>query len=234
MSTNVPFLLLPGLLGSPRLYQEQIFSLWRLGEVFISNTSLDPSIEGIAKRVLSCAPPRFNLVGLSMGGYIAFEIIRQAAERVEKLILLDTTARADTPEISASRRSIIGLAENGGFSDIVNSAYSAGVHPSRVNDHLLKETVLKMAHDVGEAGFVRQLHAIIGRPDSRQLLKGINCETLILVGDTDRLTPKEHSEEMAGEIKKSTLIIVPECGHISTLEQPLFVNNAITSWLKAR
>jgi len=231
MQSHTQFLLLPGMLGSPRLYREQIISLWKLGPVFIANTSLDDSIEDMSRRILSSAPHRFILVGLSMGGYVAFEIMRQAPERVEKLILLDTTARADSEETVVVRNNIINKVREGGFKEIIEKAYSSGVHPSRIEDELLKEEVLEMAHDVGEDGFVRQLRAIMGRPDSRSTLKRIQCKTLMLVGDSDLLTPVEYAEEIVSEVAEAQLQIIPNCGHISTLERPEFTSRAIINWL---
>src|ERR1700726_2443210 len=98
MSDPLPIVLVPGLNCSPRLYAEQIPALWRFGPVAIADHTRDDSMAAIAARIIAAAPPRFALVGLSMGGYIAFEIVRRAPERVAKLALLDTGARADTPE----------------------------------------------------------------------------------------------------------------------------------------
>ncbi|HLY53085.1 MAG TPA: alpha/beta hydrolase, partial [Steroidobacteraceae bacterium] len=105
MSESLPLVMIPGLLDSARLYARQLPELWRLGPVMVADHTRDDSIAGIARRILANAPPRFALAGLSMGGYICFEILRQAPGRVAKLALLDTSARADTPEASAMRRS---------------------------------------------------------------------------------------------------------------------------------
>src|SRR5579863_8075734 len=110
---SLPIVLIPGLLASPRLYAEQIPELWRLGPVTVATHTRDDSMGGIARRILANAPPQFALAGLSMGGYVCFEILRQAAERVAKLALLDTSARADTPEASAMRRTQMALATGG-------------------------------------------------------------------------------------------------------------------------
>lgn len=231
MQHYTPFLLLPGLLGSPRLYQEQIISLWKLGPVFIANTSLDDSIEEITRRILSSAPHRFILIGLSMGGYVAFEIMRQAPERVEGLVLLDTTAREDSEETIVTRNHVIDKVNEGGFTEVIEKAYSSGVHPSRTGDNKLKEIVFSMAQDVGADGFIRQLRAIIERPDSRNTLHRIQCKTLILVGDSDLITPVECAEEIVHRVANAELKIIPNCGHISTLEQPELTNRAINDWL---
>ena len=103
MSDSMPTVLIPGLLCTPRLYAHQIPALWRFGPVTIADHTRDDSMTDIARRILSQAPPRFALVGLSMGGYVSFELLRQANERVAKLALLDTTARPDVPAMGLGR-----------------------------------------------------------------------------------------------------------------------------------
>lgn len=228
----LPFVFIPGLLGSPRLYQEQTHALWQHAPVMIANSSQDDTLPAIARRILAAAPARFILVGLSMGGYVAFEILRQSPERVQRLILLDTSARPDTQEARQSREQQIQAAGEGDFLTIIEDAYRFCVHPSRLEDAALRAAMREMAQDVGPAGFIRQQRAIMGRVDSRPLLPQITCPSLVLVGDTDRLTPPEAAQEIAGAIPGATLITVPVCGHVSTLEQPAFINQAIVNWLQ--
>lgn len=228
----LPFVFIPGLLGSPRLYQEQTHVLWQHAPVMIANSSQDDSLPAIARRILAAAPARFILLGLSMGGYVAFEILRQAPERVQRLILLDTSARPDTPEARQSREQQIQAAGEGAFLTLIEDAYRFCVHPSRLEDQVLRTAMREMAQDVGPAGFIRQQRAIMSRVDSRPLLPQIACPSLVLVGDSDRLTPPEAAQEIAGAIHGATLITVPVCGHVSTLEQPAFVNQAIVNWLQ--
>src|ERR1700676_1118620 len=129
MSEPLPTLLLPGLVATARLYAPQIPALWQFGPVMLADHRRDDSIAAIARRVLDQAPPRFNLLGLSMGGYIAFELLRQAPERVARLALLDTTARPDTVEQCARRRQLIELARAGRFGELADLLYPLLVHP---------------------------------------------------------------------------------------------------------
>ena len=129
MAEPLPILLVPGMLCSPRLYAEQLPALWRLGPLAIADTTRDDSVAGIAGRILADAPPRFALVGLSMGGYVAFEIVRQAPERVARLALLDTSARPDTPELTRRRRGQIDLARSGRFAEVADQQFPLLVHP---------------------------------------------------------------------------------------------------------
>jgi pimeloyl-ACP methyl ester carboxylesterase len=185
----------------------------------------------IANRILDAAPPRFVLAGLSMGGYIALEMMRQATGRIAKLALLDTGPTDDPPERQAKRRADIAAAEAGRFDEIIDAQFPVYVHPSRANDAELKAAYLAMCHDVGPQAYVRQQKAIMQRADSRSLLPTIGCPTLVLVGEQDVATPPELSEEMAAAIPGARLVRIPDCGHLSTLERPEAVTKAIVGWL---
>src|SRR4051794_9452633 len=123
MTENLPVVLVPSLNGSARLYAPQIPELWRFGPVTVADHTRDDTMAAIAKRILAAAPARFAYLGLSMGGYLAFEIMRQAPERVVKLAVLDTSARADPPEIAALRRERIALAETGRFEEVIEATW---------------------------------------------------------------------------------------------------------------
>ena len=232
-SDPLPFVLVPGLLCSTRLYAEQMSTLWARGPVTVADHRRDDTIRDIATRILASAPPRFALVGLSMGGYIAFEIMRQASDRIARLALLDTSAGVDTEAQAETRRARIALAESGRFGEVPDLSFPIAVHPSRRNDTGLRSVVDAMAVDTGAEAYVRQQRAIMGRPDSRPSLGGIRCPTLVLVGDSDAVTPPDQAAEMAGRIAGARLTVVPECGHLSTLERPREVNDALAGWLDA-
>ncbi len=229
----LPSVLLPGLLCTPRLYAEQLSALWAFGPVTVGDPTRDDSVAGIAQRVLANAPPRFALIGLSMGGYVAMEILRQAPERVAKLALLDTTARPDTPEQTASRREMIALARNGRFGEVPERQYSILVAPLRLSDEDLKRIVRTMAEQVGAEAFERQQTAIMNRPDSRPGLAAIRCPMLMLVGEQDVLTPPDRAREISSAITGSRLVTVPHCGHLSALERPAEVTRALVELLQS-
>jgi pimeloyl-ACP methyl ester carboxylesterase len=233
MPECLPIVLIPGLACSPRLYAEQIAALWTSGPVTIAQHAQHPSMGEIARSILASAPARFALVGLSMGGYVGFEILRQAPERVARLALLDTTARPDTEEQTENRRLQIRLIDKTPMAVLADALFPRLVHPRRRSDERLRGIVRLMAEETGAAGFVRQQTAILGRPDSRPLLRSIRCPTLVLVGDGDELTPPDRAAEMARAIAGSRLVTVPECGHVSTLERPQEVTAALLHWLHA-
>ena len=232
MPDMLPIVLVPGLISSPRIYAPVLPALWQLGPVMVANHIRDDSMGAIARRILKEAPPRFALAGHSMGGYIAFEIMRQAPERVARLALINTQARPDTPEASARRRDMIARAQAGGYHANVDELFTGFVHPSRRDEAAHRRLVHDMADDVGVDGFVKQQAAIMARPDSRPTLTAIRCPTLVLTSDTDNTIPNSLSQEMADEIAGSWLVMLENCGHLPQVEQPDAAAKALVEWLR--
>lgn len=229
--SGVPTVLVPGLLCSPRLYAEQLPALWQLGPVCVASHLHDDSLAAIARRFLASAPPQFALAGLSMGGYLAFEIMRQAGQRVTRLALLNTSARPDTAEQAQSRRDQIAMTQAGQFTEVVEVLYRRWVRAARRGDLALHQVICQMADETGPEGFVRQLTAIMNRPDSRPGLAAIGCPVLVVAGADDDITIPDHAAEIASHIPQARLIVVPDCGHLSTLERPAAVTQALVDWL---
>jgi pimeloyl-ACP methyl ester carboxylesterase len=232
MDQTIPILLVPGLVSSPRIYAPVIPALWRFGPVTVANHIRDDSMGAIARRILAEAPPRFALAGHSMGGYIAFEIMRQAPDRVAKLALLNTQARPDTPEATDRRQGQIARAQAGEFHAVLDELFPIFVHPSRRDDGALRRLVRDMGDDIGREAFVRQQTAVIDRADSRPTLATISCPTLVLSGDQDNTIPNALSGEMAEGIPGAKLRILPHCGHLPQPEQPQATADALVEWLR--
>lgn len=230
---RLALLALPGLLCDERLWQSQAAAL--APDHPVTSFALVPhdSMAALAAAALARAPAgRFALAGLSMGGYLALEIMRQAPERVAALALLDTSARPDSAEQTAFRRAAI--AQSAGDFDAVMRAFLPRlVHPSRLDDASLVAPIAAMARAIGRDGYVRQQEAIIGRTDSRPTLADIRCPTLVLCGRDDMLTPLELSEEIAAGIAGARLVVVENAGHMTTMERPAEVTAALRSWLDA-
>jgi pimeloyl-ACP methyl ester carboxylesterase len=233
MTEPLPIVLVPGLLTSPRLFAEQLPALWQYGPVMIAGTTRDNTIAGLASRILADAPPRFALAGLSMGGYICFELARQAPDRIDRLALLDTTARPDTPELTRRRHAQIALTQDGRFAEVADQQFPLLIHPSRQSDPAVRKLVRLMAEETGAEAFIRQQQAIIGRADSRPGLAAIGCPTLVLVGDGDQLTLPELSVELADAIPAARLVVVADSGHLTPLDQAEEVTKALVEWLQA-
>jgi pimeloyl-ACP methyl ester carboxylesterase len=228
---TAPLLLLPGLLLDQRLYQAQRAALADLADAQVADLTQDDRIAAVAARALAAAPPRFALCGLSMGGYVALEIMRQAPERVARLALLDTQARPDTPAARQRRLDLMALAERGAFAGVTPKLLPLFIHPDRLADAALTGTITAMAGAVGKDGFLRQQRAILGRIDSRPSLTAIACPTLVLCGREDALTPPTLHQEMAEAIPEATLVVLPRCGHLSPLERPDAVSAQLRAWL---
>jgi pimeloyl-ACP methyl ester carboxylesterase len=231
MTAKPTLILLPGLLCDAALWQPQIDRFADRLEITVADLTRDDSLRGMAGRVLASAPPRFALAGLSMGGYVAQEILREAPQRVSRVALLDTSARPDSPEQTERRRALIKLAQTGKFKGVTPRLLPLLIHPARLDDRALTGIVMAMAERVGQGAFLRQQHAILNRPDGRPDLPGIACPALVVCGRDDALTPPALSREMADTIPDASLLELDECGHLSSLEQPDQVNQAFEDWL---
>jgi pimeloyl-ACP methyl ester carboxylesterase len=231
MSHPRNLILLPGLLCDPALWRHQTEHLTDRFDVQVGDLTRDNSISAMAERILSEAPPTFALAGLSLGGYVAHEIMRQAPERVERLALVNTNARADTEEQRRNRMALLKLADSGKFKGVTPRILPNFVHPSRLEDPTVAGVVLEMAERVGQDAFKRQQEAIMGRKDSRSDLEAIRIPTLILAGRQDVLCPAEMQEEMAERIAGSRLVYVEDCGHLAPLERPEAATAVLRYWL---
>ncbi len=233
MPDLTPIVFIPGLVSSLRSHLPALADLWRHGSVMVVNQTQHDTVAAMAARVLREAPPRFALMGHSLGGYIALEIMRQAPERVTRLALLNTQARLDPPEVMQRRRSQLAATAAGNFEAAMNAFFAMLVHPSRVGDAELREQLRLSYLDAGPDTFRRQQAAVMGRIDSRPLLPTIRVPTLVLSGDDDRLISNGFSREMSELIPGAKLVIVPQCGHMAPLEQPEAVNAALDDWFAA-
>ena len=224
--------LLPGMLCDDMLFEHQVEYLSEIGEVSVGDLTQDDSIGGMAQTVLEHAPERFALVGLSMGGIVAFEVVRQAPERVSRLALLDTNARPPNEQQIEGWNGFIGMVDEGRFAEVVEE-YLLPVyfHPDREDLELGKKG-RRMAENVGEEAFLRQLSAQAQRPDSRESLREVRCPTLVMLGRQDQLCSMEMHEEVAAAVPDSKMVVIEDCGHLSTLEQPQAATAVLRYWLE--
>lgn len=230
MVERTPLLLLPGLLCDAGLWAPQAEALAELADVQVADLTQDDRVEAMAARVLARAPARFALAGLSMGGYVAFEILRQAPERVSRLALLDTTAAPDSPERALQRRRSLAILNRGRFPGVTQQLLPTLVHPRHVLGPM-GEAVQAMARRVGPEAYRRQQTAILHRPDSRPLLPMLTQPTLVLGGADDALTPPAVVQALAEQIPGAQLHTLPDCGHLPTLEQPEATSALMRRWL---
>jgi pimeloyl-ACP methyl ester carboxylesterase len=218
---ELPIVFVPGLMCTGRIYEHQALELGQRHPVMFANHWSHGSMAEIARAILAVAPGKFTLAGTSMGGYVAFEIMRRAPERVEKLVLMSTSAKPDTPERSEQRRKQVAAAKSAGSMRAgTKTLYPMLVHPARHEDLPLLTTFIEMAEQLGVEAFGRQIEAIIGRADSRALLGSIKIPTLVIAGKDDKLITPDNSEEIAESISGARLELVEHCGHMGMIERP--------------
>lgn len=232
MSRKPQLVLLPALLCDQELWAHQAKSLTDLAEITVPDLTKADTMKEIARSVLANAPAKFSLAGLSMGGYVAQEIMRQAPERVNRLALVDTSPYADTPEQTERRRNFIEMTRHGQFKGVTTRLLPMYIHPDRLQDKELIDTIQGMSARVGKEAFLRQQNAIITRPDGLNDLNKITCPTLIMCGRQDTLSPLAVHEEMADRISTAKLVVIEDCGHLSTLERPYAVTAALRYWMQ--
>lgn len=222
-------LLVPGLLCDKGLWRHQVGALAGTVDCVVADVGGHDSVEALAAAALSTVDGPFALAGLSMGGYVALEILRQAPERVTRVALVDTQPRPDSVEQSDRRRGFVEQVRAGGFAEVVQALVPLAMHPDHVPD--LAAEFSAMAHRVGAEAFLRQQAAIIARPDSVPSLAAVDCPALVVCGREDQITPLEGSELMAAEIPGARLAVLEHCGHMSALEQPDVVTDLVREWL---
>ena len=225
-----PIVLLPGLLCDSRLWRDIVVPLSDTIAPMVADLTLDDSVSAMASRTLAAAPARFALAGLSMGGYVALEIMRQAPERVTHLALFDTSARPDTDERREARRKGIDSVKIGKFVGVSRSLLPSLLAKRNLSTPLAEE-VQAMAERLGQDAYIRQQWAILNRPDSRPDLPAIKVPTLIGVGTEDTLTPPALAEEMAGTVPHADIVRFAKSGHLPTMENPKAVADAVRNWL---
>ena len=217
-------LLIPGLGCTAELFAPQISALSGTHQITVGDHGCGGSIQEVAKQILANAPARFAIGGLSMGGMLAMELLRQAPERVSKAVLLNTTARAELPERKHVRAAVMRTAREMGMDKVFEETFPFWVHEDSRNDEQLQIIAQRMLSDTGVDRFIRQCEALIERPDWRSDLPDMKNPTLVIVGDGDALTPPKLAEEIFQLLPNAHKKVIRQCGHISTLERPDEVN----------
>ncbi len=225
-------ILCPGLLCDDALWSHLIRTFSADYDIYVPDFRNCDSITAMAEVALENGSDRFALAGLSMGGYVAQEVMRLAPEKVTHLALLDTSARPDSEVQRGRRRDLIALAERGKFRGVTPRLLPLLVHESRLSDAPLVAEITEMAERVGKDAFLRHQTAIMNRPDGRGDLSAINCPTLVLCGRQDQLTPLGLHLELAERIPGADLVVLGHCGHMATMERPTATVAALKNWLK--
>ncbi len=226
-----PLLLLPGMMCDARLYGPQMAAFSHQRPVMVAPFGLHETVAAIAADVLATAPPRFALAGLSMGGIVAMELVRQAPERITRLALLDTNPKAEADEIAARRAPQIAKVQAGQLRAVMRDEMKPNYLTDGPHMGQILDLCMAMAETVGPEAFVAQSRALQSRPDQQATLRGVTVPTLILCGEDDTLCPLHRHELMHDLIPGSTLSVIKGAGHLPTLEQPDATNKALAKWL---
>lgn len=229
--TKKTLLFIPGLICDAELWRNQINHFKDQYDILVANHSQSDDFETLAQMIIDDAPEHFHLIGLSMGGYLAQEVIRRVPERVEKLALMATSSRLDPDDVRRIRVGLVQLASKGRFVGMSRQMLSSFVHESKLDDASVADVVYEMAKKTGSEAFIRQQKAILSRPHLQPFLKDIKVKTLIVCGDSDPRTPVEYHQEIADGIPHADWHILDDCGHLPPLEQPEKVNALMQKWL---
>ncbi|WP_152657194.1 alpha/beta fold hydrolase [Oceanobacillus sp. CFH 90083] len=231
-NNKIPLLLLPGTLCNEKLWEHQIAYLADIASITVGDLTQNNTIEGMASSVLKKAPERFALAGLSLGGMVAIEMMRQAPERVTQLALLDTNPRPPAKAQMEAWHQFIQMSKEGNFISITKDYLMPGLIRPAHQGTPLTQTVIDMAEEVGPAAMERQMTALMHRPDAFEVLPMIGCPVSVMVGEEDSVCPVEMSNEIVREIPNSHLTVIKDAGHLSSLDNPLEVSRKLKEWLQ--
>lgn len=228
--------LVPGLMCDATVWRHQIAGLGACGDVQVAEHGLCNTLGAMAERILDSAAPTFALAGHSMGGRVALEVMARAPQRVLRLALLDTgyealaSGEAGDRE-RAGRNRLLQMARREGMLAMAKEWACGMVHPARLTDQTLMDSIYTMIASAGVEAFDAQIQALLARPDRTDLLQSLRLPTLVLCGRDDSWSPLSRHEAMARIIAGSRLLSVPDCGHMSTMEKPGSVTAALLAWL---
>ena len=231
MTEKIPLVLLPAFMSTRALWEPQINALADIAEITVVELTPYDSVVKMADAVLDRAPERFALAGLSLGAFAAFDILRRAPERIMRLALISTSARADAPERLAARKKQIEAVRAGRFEEVVEGFLKVLQPSGQPWSPEVLESVRQMVHEAGQDCFFRQQDAMKNRVDSREILGSIACPTVVIHGRDDQSWPFENGEEIARLIPGARLEVIETAGHFPTLSQPEATTAALRAWL---
>lgn len=225
-------LLIPGFMADASLWDDVVADLGEVGEISHGDLSRASTVEEMARDLLASAPHRFAVVGFSMGGYVGREIARLAPDRVQALVLVATSARADTPAQARQKAFAVRNVDPDRFHGLSRGAVLSSLHPDRAGDEAMVERVRAMSERVGGAVFVR--HASQERTGDLDRLSSIRCPTLVVAADRDALRTLDESREMRDGIAGATMVVVDGSGHMIPFERPAELAAVVVPWLRGQ
>jgi len=224
-------ILLPGLAADATMWRDQLTELAEFSPMVTDVHARHDTIEGMASALLEEHPADLVLCGASMGGIIAMEAVRQAPSRVRALALLGTTPRPENDEMRRLREEAIVRFSMGQVREVIEPNVAFAFYAGHPAIEKLAVTYLDFVLAAGAQQLIRQNQAIMARPDARKHLPAVGVPTLVMCGENDMLTPPDCASEIASLIPGAQLVMVPECGHMITMEKPEVVNAHLREWL---
>lgn len=228
-----PLVLMPGMMCDARLWMPQIIAFSAKRTVVVAPVTQGETVEEIAKAALETLPERFALAGLSMGGIVAMEVLRQAPDRVERLALFDTNCQQELPAVAAAREPLIVAARSGRFDEALNNTLLPSHLAPGPQRGKIMDVVLDMGYILGPEVFIRQSRALQKRPDQQGTLRRSKLPTLVACGEHDTLTPPRRHEFMAHLMPRAMFEVISDAGHLPTLENPERVVHLMEDWFEA-
>jgi pimeloyl-ACP methyl ester carboxylesterase len=230
---------LPGLLCDRAVWEAQIAALSHRYDCIVADYGDADSLSAMAKSTLELAPSRFSLIGHSMGGRVALEMMREAPQRITTLALLDsgyqTRPEGETGEAEARNRyRLLDIALSQGMRVMGREWLQGMIHPGRLHEAALIDSILAMIERKAPAIFAAQIRALLNRPPAEEVLRAIRCPTLVVCGRQDGWSPLSRHEQMVGMIAGATLEVIEDSGHMVTLERPERVTAQLEGWLAQR
>ncbi|MDB5456561.1 MAG: alpha/beta hydrolase [Caulobacter sp.] len=221
--------LVSGFMADGDLWRDVADDLAAIGPVFLKDLSRGDTIEAMAERILDAAPPRFALIGFSMGGYVARAMVRQAPDRVAALILIATSARGDSAVQAARQAAAVDGVAPQRFRGLSRAAITASLSPTHAQDEAMVDRVRAMGLRLGWEVFVRQSR--VTRADELGRLAELRVPTLVIAATEDRLRSLEEARELVAGIPDATLRVIADSGHMIPIEQPAALAREIRDWL---
>ena len=223
--------MIPGMMCDERIFAPQIEGLSDSINIIVADISGYSTVHELAAEVLKKSPPKFDLLGHSMGGIVAMEMYSQEPNRIEKLVLMDTNPKAELEEVKAMRDPQMKAAREGKLVDVMRDEMKPNYLDASDNRESILHTCMEMAKSMGTEVFMNQSKALQTREDQQSTLCLIDVPVLVICGSNDKLCPVERHELMHSIINHSELKIINNAGHMPTLEQPKETTEVLKKWL---
>ena len=223
--------MIPGMMCDERIFAPQIEGLSESIRIIVADISGYSTVHELAAEVLKKSPPKFDLLGHSMGGIVAMEMYSQEPNRIEKLVLMDTNPKAELEEVKAMRDPQMKAAREGKLVDVMRDEMKPNYLDASDNRESILHTCMEMAKSMGTEVFMNQSKALQTREDQQSTLRLIEVPVLVICGSNDKLCPVERHELMHSIINHSELKIINNAGHMPTLEQPKETTEVLKKWL---